>query len=117
MLKQTLHWLALTVLGLGILMATADDALAQDLEPRRWSHLPRGQWLTLSGGYSYDGELFLNGQSLDYTERSSFLSLGWGMALTRQQSIHVAYVRADTQVVLGSSSDNLLLSWSLAWSR
>jgi len=62
--------------------------------------LPRGQWLTLSGGYSYDGELFLNGQSLDYTERTSFLSLGWGMALTRQQSIRVACVRADTQVAL-----------------
>jgi hypothetical protein len=62
--------------------------------------LPRGHWLTLSGGYSYDGESFLNSQSLDYTERTSFLSLGWGMALTRRQSIRVAWVRADTQVAL-----------------
>jgi hypothetical protein len=37
------------------------------------------------------------------------------MALTRQQSIRVAWIRADTQVVLGSTSDSLLLSWSLAW--
>lgn len=79
--------------------------------------LARGQWLTLSGGFSYDGEFYLNGVSLDYSERTSYVSVAWGMALTRQQSIRVAYVKADTQVVLGSSSDNLLLSWSLAWSR
>lgn len=79
--------------------------------------LARGQWLTLSGGFSYDGEFYLNGESLDYSERTSYVSVAWGMALTRQQSIRVAYVKADTQVVLGSSSDNLLLSWSLAWSR
>jgi hypothetical protein len=79
--------------------------------------LARGQWLTLSGGFSYDGEFYLNGVSLDYSERTSYVSVGWGMALTRQQSIRVAYIKADTQVVLGSSSDNLLLSWSLAWSR
>lgn len=79
--------------------------------------LARGQWITLSGGLSYDGEYFINGASLDYTERTSFLSLAWGMALTRQQSIRIAYIKADTHVVLGSSTDNLLMSWSLAWTN
>jgi hypothetical protein len=77
----------------------------------------KSQFITLSGGYSYDGEYYINGQSLDFTEQTSFMSLAWGKALTQQQSIRIAYIKANTQVVLGSSSESWLMSWSLAWSQ
>jgi hypothetical protein len=49
---------------------------------------------------------------LDNSERTRFYSIGW---LTRQQSVRIAYVNADTNVVISTRSDSLLLSWSLAW--
>jgi len=79
-------------------------------------NLAHGQWITVSGGLSYDGEFVINGVPV-FSERTTFVSLAWGVALTRQQSIRVAYVKADTQVVLGADTDNLLLSWSVAWSK
>jgi hypothetical protein len=78
-------------------------------------NLADGQWITLSAGYGYDGEFFINDASINYAERTSYVSFGWGKALTQQHSIRLAYVKADTQVVLGSSTDNLLFSWSRSW--
>lgn len=77
----------------------------------------KSQFITFSGGYSYDGEYYINGQSLDFTEQTSFLSLAWGKALTKRQSIRIAYIKANTQVILGSSSESWMMSWSLAWSE
>jgi hypothetical protein len=59
-LKQTLHWAALTVLGLGLLMLTAGETLAQDLEPRRWSHLPTGLNIVGAGVAVTDGDIYFD---------------------------------------------------------
>jgi hypothetical protein len=77
----------------------------------------RGMWGSLSGGFSYGGESEINGVPKENDERTRYFALSWGMPLTRQQSIKIAYVNAETNVLLGSSSDNLLFSWSLAWAH
>jgi hypothetical protein len=74
-------------------------------------------WGSLSGGFSYGGESEINGVPKENDERTRYFALSWGMPLTRRQSIKIAYVNAETNVLLGSSSDNLLFSWSLAWAH
>ena len=76
----------------------------------------RGRWASISGGYSYGGESQIDGIPKENDERTRFLALSVGMPLNRTQSIKLTYVNAETNVILGSSSDSLLLSWSLAWS-
>jgi hypothetical protein len=78
-------------------------------------NLAGGHWITLSSGYGYDGEFFINDASINYEERTGYLSLGWGKALPKQHSIRLAYVKADTQVVLGSATDNFIFSWSRSY--
>jgi hypothetical protein len=77
----------------------------------------RGAWASLSSGYSFGGESKINGLSKNNAERTRYFALSLGMPLNRQQSLKLTYVNADTNILLGSSSDSLLLSWSLAWSR
>jgi hypothetical protein len=76
----------------------------------------RGIWASVSGGYSYGGESRIDGVPKNNDERTRYFALSLGMPLTRQSSVKLAYVNADTNILLGSSSDSLLLSWALAWS-
>lgn len=77
----------------------------------------RGMWGSLSGGYSYGGESQIDGVPKNNDERTRYFALSFGMPVTRQQSLRLTYVNADTNILLGSSSDSLVLSWSLAWSQ
>jgi hypothetical protein len=76
----------------------------------------RGIWASLSGGYSYGGESQIDSVPKHNDERTRYYAISLGMPLSRQQSVKLAYVSADTNVLLGTSSDSLLFSWSLAWS-
>ena len=76
----------------------------------------RGMWGSVSAGYSYGGESEIDGVPKENDERTRFFALSFGMPVTRQQSLKLTYVNADTNVLLGTSSDSLVLSWSLAWS-
>jgi hypothetical protein len=78
-------------------------------------NLANGHFVTASGGYSYDGEFDINDASTNYAERTGYVSLAWGKALTQEQSIRVAFVKADTRVILGSATNNLLFSWLRSW--
>jgi hypothetical protein len=77
---------------------------------------PRGVWGSVSGGYSYGGESQIDGEPKNNDERTRYLALSVGMPLNRQQSVTLTYLNADTNVLLGTSSDSLLFSWSVAWS-
>lgn len=77
----------------------------------------RGIWGSLSGGYSYGGESKIDDIPKENDERTRYFALSVGMPLGRQQSVKLAYVNADTNVLLGTSSDSLIFSWSLAWSH
>ena len=76
----------------------------------------RGMWASVSGGYSYGGESQIDGVSKNNDERTRFYALSFGVPLTRQQNLKLTYVNAKTNILLGSNSDSLLLSWSMAWS-
>jgi hypothetical protein len=75
----------------------------------------RNMWVSLSGGYSFGGNAEINDLPKDNADRTRYFSLSWGMPLTLQQSIKFAYVNADTNVPVGSSSESLVFSWSLSW--
>jgi len=76
----------------------------------------RGRWGSISAGYSYGGESQIDGVPKDNDERTRYLAVSVGTPLGRGQSLKLSYVNADTNILLGSSSDTLLLSWSVAWS-
>ena len=63
---------------------------AQDLEPRRWSHLPIGMNI-VGAGYAYP--------------------------IGKSQSVKLVWLSGHTQNLVGRDSDNLLLSWSMRWAN
>jgi hypothetical protein len=75
----------------------------------------RGMWASLSSGFSYAGETQINGVPKHNDDRTRYVSLSFGMPITRQQSVKITWINADTNVVIGSSSDTLVLGWTLNW--
>ncbi|MCU0989134.1 MAG: transporter [Xanthomonadales bacterium] len=75
----------------------------------------RGMWASLSSGFSYAGETQINGVPKDNDDRTRYLSLSFGMPITNQQSLKITWINADTNVIIGSASDTLVLGWSLNW--
>lgn len=72
---------------------------AQDLEPRRWSHLPVGM-NTLAVGYAgMDQEIYFD-PALGITDGTANLN---------------AWQQGRTQTDAGSDPDSWLLSWAIAW--
>lgn len=78
--------------------------------------LARGAWVSVSGGYSHGGTSTINGVSKQDDQRTRYFAASLGMSLGRQQSIRLSYVKAETNVLVGSNSDSLLFSWSTSWS-
>ncbi len=76
-----------------------------------------GRWASLSTGYSYGGETTINGRPSHNDNRTRYWALGYGMPISPSQSIKFTYVNADTNVYIGQSTDSLLFSWSMNWSR
>lgn len=75
----------------------------------------RGMWASLSGGFSYGGEGQVDGENLGNNDRTKYFALTFGVPVGRQQSLKLTYVNADTNVVVGTSSNSLILSWILSW--
>ena len=112
---------------------------AQDIEPRRWSHLPiggnfggagyayttgeiyliytfrPGLWLAGSVGYLGGGVTAVNNVSSDNSQNN----LGWGLSLglpiTRAVGVKFAYIGTRTQVGTGLDSDTFATALSVAW--
>lgn len=77
--------------------------------------LKKGMWASISGGFSFAGESQINGVPRNNDDRTRYLSLSFGMPITTQQSVKITWISADTNVIIGSSSDTLVLGWSLNW--
>jgi len=77
----------------------------------------KGMWSSLSGGFSYGGESEIDGVPKNNDERTRYFALSFGMPINRQHSLKITYVYADTNILLGSSSNSLALGWSMSWSR
>ena len=75
----------------------------------------RGMWASFSTGYSYAGETQINGVPKNNDDRTRYVSLSFGMPITTQQSMKITWINADTNVLIGSSSDSLVLGWSMNW--
>jgi len=75
----------------------------------------KGMWASVSGGFSYGGESKINGAMQDNDERTRYMALSFGMPISARQSVKIAYVNADTNVLLGTSSNSLVLSWLINW--
>jgi hypothetical protein len=79
--------------------------------------LARGMWASASTGFSYGGEAQIDDVPEHNDERTRYFALSFGMPLSRQHSVKITYVNADTNVLLGTSSDSLVLSWSMSWAK
>lgn len=76
-----------------------------------------GWWASLSGGYAYGGEAFVNGVAKNNDARSSYLAVSLGMPLNARQALKLTYVTADTHVRSGADTRSLLAAWSVNWSK
>jgi len=77
--------------------------------------LRKGMWTSFSAGYTWAGENQLDGKDLGNNDRTKYFALSFGMPVGPHQNMKLTYVNADTNVVIGSTSNNLALSWSLNW--
>lgn len=97
-----------------------DSKLEQD--PLGWlqAHVIRsfgkGRWASLSGGYTFAGETSINGVAKDNHDATRYFALAYGFQLTPQQSMKIAWINANTNVLVGKDTDSLTLSWSINWS-
>lgn len=74
----------------------------------------QGFWGGVSGGYSYGGESTIDGVAKNNDERTRFTALSVGGRLGQRATFKLAWVNAETNVLLGSNSDTLLLTASVA---
>lgn len=70
-------------------------------------------WGALSLGYSWGGESTVDGLSKDDRRGDLLYSVSIGFPVGKSQALKLVYLRADTQVSVGSETDNLFLSWSV----
>jgi hypothetical protein len=75
----------------------------------------RGIWGSLTTGYSFGGEARVDRVPKNNEERTRYFALNVGVPLTRAQSIKLTWVNAETNVLLGTSSNSVLVGWSVAW--
>jgi hypothetical protein len=74
-----------------------------------------GWWVSLSGGYAYGGESYIDGVAKDNDARSNYWALSLGLPVTARQSFKVSYVASETNIRAGLNKDALLLAWSINW--
>jgi len=72
-------------------------------------------WASLSGGYAYGGESFVNDVAKNNDARSSYWSVSLGLPLTARQALKLAYLKIDTNVLAGYNADSLMAAWSINW--
>lgn len=77
--------------------------------------LQRGMWVGMSGGFSFAGESQINGVPKDNEDRTRYVSLSLGMPITTQQSVKMTWINAETNVLVGTSSNSLAMSWTFNW--
>lgn len=77
----------------------------------------RGIWVGLSGGFSYGGEASLDGRKLDNDERTRFTAVTIGAPAGPRNSLKLSLINVATNVVIGTDSNSILLSWTTHWSR
>jgi len=77
----------------------------------------RGMWGSFGAGHTYGGRWTIDGVPKEKEERSRFIALSFGVPLNRQHTITVSYVYADTNILLGLSTNSVVLGWSMNWAK
>ncbi|HMB58628.1 MAG TPA: transporter [Xanthomonadales bacterium] len=75
----------------------------------------RGMWGSISGGYSFGGTSHIDGVKTKGDDATRYYAISFGMSVSQQQSVKIAWVNSDTNVVIGSRNNSLILSWSMNW--
>jgi hypothetical protein len=74
-----------------------------------------GWWASLSGGYAYGGEAYVNDVPKNNDARSGYWAIGLGLPLNARQSLTFTFVTADSHVLAGADTRSLVVSWSVNW--
>jgi len=72
-------------------------------------------WTSMGLGFAYGGRSSLNGMPLPDDARSSYMSLGLGVSLTRNQGLKISYLRNRTNIPTGSDGDTIFAGWTYSW--
>jgi hypothetical protein len=75
----------------------------------------RRLWVGASAGYSFGGEATIDGVAKDNDDRTRYFALSVGAALGRHTAMKLAWASVDTNILLGTSSDALLLTTIWTW--
>jgi hypothetical protein len=79
-----------------------------------YSFKPRW-WVSVSGGYAYDGHSTVNGVEKSDDKRARYIALSLGMPITAHQSLKIVYFTSDTHTDTGINTDALIAAWSINW--
>ena len=82
---------------LGIVLFLPTSAYSQELEPRRWAHIP------------------INGVDKNDTRKDVAWALSYGFRLLPRLSMKVAYIGTKTHADTGIRSDSVAIAFSTFW--
>ena len=74
-----------------------------------------GLWASLSAGYGKGGKSKINGIQKNDERRNLLTALSLGIPLSKTQGLKFSYIQSDNQNEIGSDSENIAVSWSVAY--
>jgi hypothetical protein len=72
-------------------------------------------WVSVSGGYAYDGHSTVNGVVKSDDWRKRYIAFSVGMPISARQSVKLVYFTSDTHTSTGTNTDALIVAWSINW--
>lgn len=99
----------------------SDNRLEQDHQWFVQGHVIRSFarrfWGSVGAGFSFGGEANLNGVALDNEDRTRFLALSFGTSIGKNHAVKIAFVNAETNVLVGTDSNSLVMAWATNWGK
>ena len=74
-----------------------------------------GLWASLSAGYGKGGKSKINGIQKNDERRNLLTALSLGIPLSKTQGLKFSYIHSNNQNEIGSDSENIAVSWSVAY--
>ncbi len=76
-----------------------------------------GVWASLSTGYATGGRIKIDQQKTAFEVDNWVWAASLGVPVGKTQSVKLTWLSGRTQNLVGRDSENLLLSWSVRWSK
>ena len=74
-----------------------------------------GWWVSVSGGYAYDGHSTVNGVEASDDWRKRYIAFSLGIPINARQGMKLVYFTSDTHTSTGTNTDALIVAWSINW--